>query len=153
MNIRDLSSGLFWLGISTFVCVKSNLLGIGTFRSPAPGFFPFWAGALLGMFAIFVMVKSFLLKKKGGKKIADLWKGMEWHKVIYVLFSLFVYVILLPKLGFLIATFGLMTFLFGIKGRPRLWLQAVSAIVIVLATYVIFHFWLEVQLPRGLLGF
>ena len=152
MQIHDKLSGLFWLAIAIFVCEQSLHISIGTFGSPASGFLPFWAGVILGVFAIILMVKS-ILKKKSGGKISDLWKGVEWSKVILVLISLFVYAVLLPRLGYLITTFGLMTFLFGIKGRRRLWTQAVSAAITVLVTYIIFYVWLGVQLPKGIVGF
>jgi len=83
----------------------------------------------------------------------NLWKGMEWHKVVLVIISLFLYVILLPRLGYLIATFGLLVLLFSTMRRQRPWVQVSSALIIVLATYGIFYLWLDVQLPRGIFGF
>ena len=78
---------------------------------------------------------------------------MNWDKVVLVLILLFIYALLLPILGYLIATFGLMTLLFGIVGKTKLWIRAVAGIITVLATYIIFYVWLEVQLPKGILGF
>jgi hypothetical protein len=151
MKGPDILSGLFWLGISIFVCVESIRADIGTFRSPGPGFLPFWSGVTLGTFAIIIAVKS-ILEKKGQGKMTDLWKGMEWDKVILVVTSLFIYAILLPKLGYLSMTFGLMVLLFAVIGKSKLWVQVMSAIITVLATYLIFYVWLEVQLPKGIFG-
>jgi apolipoprotein N-acyltransferase len=78
---------------------------------------------------------------------------MEWHKVILVIISLLLYVILLPGLGYLIATFGLLVLLFSVMRRQRPWTQVGSALIIVLATYGIFYLWLDVQLPKGIFGF
>ena len=78
---------------------------------------------------------------------------MEWHKVIIVLASLFIYAILLPSLGYLIATFGLLALLFGIMSRQRLWIPIASALITALLSYLIFYVWLGVQLPKGILGF
>ena len=80
----------------------------------------------------------------------DLWKGLKWHKVISVLISLFIYIILLPRIGYLIMTFGLLVFLFSIIERSKLWIQLVFAFVTVMATYIIFYVWLDVQLPKGI---
>ena len=152
MNLRDVFSGLFWLGISIFVCLISIPIDIGTLHSPGPGFVPFWAGFFLGMFSI-VLVITHALRGKVEGKVLNLWKGMESCKVILVLASLFVYAILLPKLGYLIATSALLALLFSIMRRKRPWIQIVSAVLTASASYLIFYVWLEVQLPRGIFGF
>lgn len=152
MNLRDQLSGLFWLGISIFVCVESLQCSIGTFQYPGPGFLPFWSGVTLGTLAIILMAAS-ILKKRGEGRITNLWRGMEWNKVIMVLASLFIYAILLPRLGYLIMTFGLMTFLFGIIGKSRLWINGMIGLITVLVTYVVFYVWLNVQLPKGIFSF
>jgi hypothetical protein len=149
---RDLLSGLFWLGISIFVCIESIRCGIGTFRSPGPGFFPFWSAVILGTFAVILLV-NIRLKKKWKRKIADLWKGVEWKKVIWVLFSLFLYPFVLPIMGYLITTFGLMAFSIAIMGRSKVWVQGVRALIITLVSYVIFYILLSIALPKGILGF
>jgi len=152
MNFRDQLSGFFWLAISILVCIESIKSGIGTFRSPGPGFLPFWSGVALGTFAI-ILIASDILREKVGQKNINLWGGKRWSNVILILVSLFAYALLLPRLGYLITTFGLMVFLFSLIGRPRLWVQGVSALITVLATYIIFYVWLNVQLPKGILGF
>jgi putative tricarboxylic transport membrane protein len=148
----DQLSGLFWLAISIFVCIEASLIGIGDFHSQGPGFLPFLSGVMLSTFSIILVVTS-TLKKAGSRGIKNLWKGMSWGKVVWVLILLFVYALLLPILGYLIATFGLMTLLFGIVGKTKLWIKAVAGIITVLATYIVFYVWLEVQLPKGILGF
>lgn len=94
-----------------------------------------------------------MIKKRVGGEIISLWKGMKWSKVVLVTAFLSIYAILLPILGYIIATFGLMTLLFGVVGKSRRWIQGVSALITVLGTYVIFYVWLQVQLPKGILSF
>ena len=152
MNFRDRMSGLFWLLISILICVQSIRINIGTLNNPGPGFLPFWAGVVLGIFSIVLLVTS-ILKRNGEKSISSLWKGMEWNKVILVLSSLFIYAILLHKLGYLITTFGLLVFLFVVMRRQNIWIWVVSALTAALLSYFIFYVWLGVQLPKGILGF
>jgi putative tricarboxylic transport membrane protein len=152
MKPRDRWSSLFWLIVSILVCVEAVKIGVGSFRTPGPGFLPFWSGLLVGSLAIVLLAKS-LRKGKGGAEIASLWQGMKWKKVVIVAVSLFVYGIILPRLGFLITTFGLMTLLFSVGERSRVWILAVSASVAVLATYITFSYWLGVPLPKGVFGF
>jgi len=152
MDRRDLLGGLFWLAISIFVGLVSLRDDFGTFHSPGPGFFPFLSAMVLGVFAIILMITS-RLKKRWERKLADLWKGLEWKKVAGVLFSLFLYPLVLPFLGYLLATFGLMFFLLGVVGRTRVWVRGVNALMVASASYVIFYMLLNVRLPKGMLGF
>ena len=92
------------------------------------------------------------LKKEKGGRIGELWTGTTWKKVVLVSASLLIYALVLTRLGFLIATFGLMALLYGILGRTRLWIRIIAALVTVLVAYAVFRVWLDVQLPKGLLG-
>ncbi len=152
MNRRDLLAGFFWLGISVFVCVLSIRSEVGTVHSPGPGFLPFWSAFVMGALSIILIVASSLTKQPD-RKITDLWKGLEWHKVVLVLCSLFLYPILLPVTGYLVTTFGLMAFLLCIMERSKVWILGMSAASIALISYVIFYILLSVELPKGIFGF
>jgi putative tricarboxylic transport membrane protein len=148
---RDQLSSLFWLAISIFVCVESIKAHVGSFVSPGPGFLPFWSAVVLGGLAIILAVTSFLKKER--EKVAEQWIGAKSGKAIFVVASLLVYSMLINTVGYLITTFGLMLLLFSVLGRPRIWRWLVSALLTALLTYLIFCYWLNVQLPRGKLGF
>ena len=148
----DQLSGFFWLAISIFVCIEASRVGIGDFHSQGPGFLPFLSGIMLSAFSIILVVTS-TLKKAENREIKNLWKGMSWGKVVLVLGLLLIYALLLPILGYLIATFGLIILLFGIVGKTKVWIKVVAGIITVLTTYLVFYVWLEVQLPKGMLGF
>ncbi len=152
MNRQEVLGGLFWLGISIFVCIQSLKSDIGRLHAPGPGFLPFWSAVVLGLFAIVLIVVS-NARKHLKAKIADLWKGMEWPKVFWVVCSLFLYTLLLSKLGYLIATFGLMLFATAAIERRRIWWHFLIALVIVLASYLIFDVFLDTKLPKGFFGF
>jgi putative tricarboxylic transport membrane protein len=151
MNLRDQWSGLFWLVFAGLVCAVSFKMGIGSFQVPGPGLFPLMAGSAVGGLSLLLLIKGTLNKEKGGR-IGDLWTGTTWKPAVFVSASLVVYALVLIRLGFLIATFGLMLFLFSILGRGRLWIRVIVALVTVLVAYTVFRVWLDVQLPKGLLG-
>jgi len=153
MKDNDHLSGLFWLAISLFVCIKSIDLKIGSFNSPGPGFLPFCGAFILGSLGIILLVKGIVSKKKGTEITLGLWKGRKLSNVIWISTSFFVYVLVLPKLGYLLTTFGLLTFLFGIIEKTKIWVQVLSAIVAVVASHLIFYVWLGVRLPQGIFVF
>ena len=103
------------------------------------------------MLSLLLLVTGTLKKEKGGK-IGELWTGTTWKKVALVCSALLVYALILTRLGFLIATFGLMTLLFSILGRARWWIRVIVSLVTVLVAYAAFRVWLDVALPKGLLG-
>ena len=151
MNMRELLGGLFWLAISVLVCTESWKSGIGSPRAPTPGFFPFWSGFVLGIFAVILIMSSSLRKRRG--KVADLWKDTEWQKVIWILFPLFLYPLLLPTLGYLLTTFGLMISTTAIIDRSRLLRICIGTFSMAMGSYFIFRVFLKVQLPNGIFGF
>lgn len=149
--MRDQWSGLFWVVFAGLVCAAAVRMGIGSFQVPGPGLLPLLAAGAVGLLALLLLVRGTLKKEKGGR-IGELWTGTTWKKVVLVSASLLIYALFLNHLGFLIATFGLMALLFGVLGRSQWWIRVIAALVTVLVAYLIFHVWLEVQLPKGLLG-
>jgi putative tricarboxylic transport membrane protein len=152
MSLRDQISGFFWLALAVFVCLISIPIGIGTFRTPGPGFLPFWAGVALGILSIAVVTISTLKRKEEGK-ISHLWKGLAWRNAMAVMVSLFLYTFLLSRLGYILVTSGLLIFLFCLTRRERIWIKVGGALMTAVASYLIFGVWLEVQLPKGIFGF
>ena len=150
MNRHDLTSGLFWFGISIFVLFQAVQLGVGAFSNPGPGFVLFWSSLIFGILSIFLIIKGIL--GKGGQKIlADSWRGLKWINVLITIIALFLYASLLTQIGFLLMTFGFMVLLYSL-GKPKLWITVAGAFVTIMLAYIIFHFALQIQFPRGILG-
>jgi len=152
MNRLDQFSGLFWLAISIIACVESVRAHIGTFENPGPGFLPLWAGVILGIFTIVLLITS-TLRKRVEDKITNPFKGLDLWKIILVMASLFAYSFLLSWGGYIIMTIGLMVFLFSVIRRGRVWIDLTIALITVLASYIVFFKWLDIQLPKGIFWF
>jgi putative tricarboxylic transport membrane protein len=148
---RHLISGLFWLAISIFVCIMAIKLGVGTFSSPGSGFLFFWSSLILGALSVILIIKSILGKREAKLLLIDLWKGVKWGKAVLAIITLFLYALILTKLGFILTTFVLMILLFGI-GKLKYWVTIISAFFTVMLSYIIFHFLLQIQFPRGIFG-
>ena len=151
VNRHDIASGTFWLVISIFALIKAIQLGVGAFSNPGPGFVFFWSGTILGLLSIILVVKGVMGKEKP-RKLADSFRGLKWYQPLAVTVALFAYGAFLNVVGFLLATFLMLVLLYGL-GKPGLWITVGSALVTVLVTYVIFHYGLQIQFPRGILAF
>jgi putative tricarboxylic transport membrane protein len=149
MRNHDRWSGVFWVLLAIFFCIKSSEAGIGTFRSPGSGFLPFWAGVIFGLLGLILVGRTLFGRDPAVKGEGS--NETRWPKVGLVLLSLFLYAWLLEKVGFLIMTFALLTLLFGMVGKSKFWVRVVNALITTLVTYVIFYVCLNVPLPRGLI--
>jgi hypothetical protein len=150
VNRHDLTSGLFWLGISVFVSFQAAQLGVGVFSNPGPGFVLFWSSLIFGTLSIVLVIRAAL--GKGGKRmLTDSWRGLKWSHVLVTIVALFLYASFLTRIGFLLMTFGFMVLLYAL-GKPKPWITVTGAFVTIVLAYAVFHFALQIQFPRGILG-
>jgi len=141
---------IFWLSLAIWVCIGSVKLNLGSFSDPGPGFLPFGAGLFLAIFAAIHFVKIFLDQFE---EISESpWANIDWKKVICIIFSLFLYTLLLSWLGYLLATFFLMLFFFTFLKKMRWWAVIIYTLSIITISYLIFGIWLMIQFPKGILG-
>jgi putative tricarboxylic transport membrane protein len=141
---------IFWLVLSTAVCVESWSLKVGGLHNPGPGFLPFYTAILLGLMALISLLQT--LKESEGSA-SEIWGGIQFGKLAILLGTLFLYVFLLDRLGFLLGTFLLLLVLFRIV-EPYSWkIVLFSSLLTTAATYFFFVILLESRLPRGLWGF
>ena len=154
MNQRErerLGAGIL-IAAAVGICYGSVRLSLGGFHTPGPGFFSFLTGIALGLLSLLSFIQSF--KDLPGDERNPFWPDpRRTLKMGSVFIALIMYVIVMDSLGF-----GLTTFLFlavllrGIE--PQRWSVVFSVSVFgVLISYGVFQYWLDMQLPRGFLGF
>jgi hypothetical protein len=151
MDKRNIASGIVWLLIAAFVMISSLRLGIGEFHNPQAGFFPFLAGALLAFFTVVLLIRN-IVQKGVSIQLAELWKDLNWGKIIIVVAALLAYCFFLSRLGYIIATGALMIILFYL-GKLKPWAVIAGALLAVLLSYALFNYGLVTPLPRGILSF
>ena len=131
----------------------SNKLGLGSFRDPGAGLMPFLVGLTLFLVSLYLLISSFL--KMGGRDqtVKEERSQSSFWKISLLLGCLFAYELLLAKLGYLIATFLLLTILFRVTGSKR-WSVIVILIMsasVALVTYFAFSS-LGLRFPKGILN-
>jgi len=150
MKRLDLIGSAFWLVIGLLICEESWRINLGEFRNPGPGFLPFGTGLILGGLALTVLART--LRGEGRGESAFWADRSRWSKVILTLACIFVYGVLLEPLGFLLTTFLIMGFMFRVI-EPQRWRTVLAgAFLSAVIAYLIFDTWLQVELPKGLLG-
>ncbi len=123
---------------------------MGDLHRPGPGFLPFYASLLLAGLALVSLLQDLRAMRGPGSALGG---GVRWGRWILMLTSLFLYVGLLERLGFLVATFLLMLVLFRLL-QPYRWVTVVTLALLTMASaYLFFVVLLESRLPVGVLGF
>lgn len=141
-------SGSCWVSLSLsvlgiFVSIKAVSLGIGRSSSPGAGYFPIIGSTLLTIFAVVVLLND--LRGKRERQFPPL---SDMKLLIKVTCSLVLYVLVFTYLGYILSTFLLFLYLLYV-GHYSYIATFVIALAVVLLSYLIFGFWLQVSFPRG----
>ena len=136
--------------VSAVTVLLSSKFPFGSFANPGPGFLPLSVGIIMFLLSLILFVQSFLKEKGEGR---PLWSKGSTARVLLILASLIVYGVLLESLGFILMTFLLMGFLLLAIGSQRIILAFFISLFSSIGCYAVFQLWLEVQLPKGILGF
>lgn len=145
----DSRTALFWIVFGLLVCYGASRLGLGSVTDPGPGFIFFWSGLILALLSLVLFAASlrevtFEARESG---------GTNWGKIALVLAALVLYALFLERLGFVLTTFVLLSFLLGVtegKKWPRIIGVAGAA---ALGSFALFELWLKIRLPKGVFGF
>jgi len=143
------ASALFWVAVGILACYGATRLGLGSVTEPGAGFIFFWSGLILVLLSLVVLAESI----RSAEDIVQEMGEMNWAKIALVLLSLLLYAYFLERLGFVLTTFVLLSFLLGWIERTN-WARSLSvASVAALACFAIFELWLKIRLPKGIFGF
>ena len=140
---------LFWIAVGLLACYGATRLGVGSITDPGAGFIFFWCGLVLIILSLLVFADAVRSSEDTVRQIPEI----NWPKITLVLFSLLLYAFFLERLGFVLTTFVLMSFLLGcIQGAG--WFRSFGiAGAAALTTYAMFELWLKIRLPKGIVGF
>ena len=132
--------------LSLYVIVGSIQLGFGTLKEPDAGFFPF-----LGGLVILISNGTVLFQK--ARESEPIFKEKPGVKIFLSMILIFVFwIIVMPSLGYVIVSFMVAFSLFKLM-KLEGWIKPLMLSVgIALFIYLLFDYWLYIDLPRGILG-
>lgn len=154
---RDGIAGLICLALSIAMLVLTRGLPQSSFVPVGPDFYPRIVLAIMAVLAV-MLIASDLWRQRAQAAAAA--AGAEPapekrnYRLVGVTFAVFAgYVILLPLVGYRLATFLFMAALQAVIDPPRgarRWVVVlISALATTAVTYVVFDDYLSVLLPRG----
>lgn len=147
--------GRLVVGVSGFLLsvgylVEVQKLSWGTMAQPGSAVFPLLLGVALAAVSLLIIGESARAGSVTGS--VDLPRGADRKRILGLVAALAGYVVLLPVLGFILASAGFAVAVLRLLSGLS-WLRtAVLAIVVTAATYLLFALVLGVLLPKGVLG-
>lgn len=137
----------FLLVLGAVIIFVSWGYGAGSLARPGPGFYPGLVGAAIAIFSFFILVSE--LKAKASKAVLDN-AGARTLGLMVATFCL--WIVAMPVLGYVVVTL-LATYAFCKIMKLEGWRipLAVSGGT-ALFLYLLFDYWLYIDLPRGILG-
>jgi putative tricarboxylic transport membrane protein len=136
---------LLVLGIT--IIIMSLGYGLGSLGRPGPGFYPVFIGAAISIFALVLLISE--LRSETSAPLFDQ-KGAKTLILMTATFSL--WIVAMPVLGYVIVTL-LSAYAFCKIMKLEGWWEplAVSGGT-ALFIYLLFDYWMYIDLPRGILG-
>ena len=133
------------LGIG--IAVVSWGYGFGSFARPGPGLYPFFIGAAIALFAFFVLIAE--LRSDMAKPVLDT-KGVVTLVLMTATFCL--WIVAMPLLGYVLVTLVAAYAFCKIMKLEGWWKPLAVSGGTALFIYLLFDYWLYIDLPRGILG-
>ena len=142
---RSAALVLFLIGIAA--AWEATNIGYGSFRSPGPGFYPFWLAVILAL----VSLIYFFTNLGKDPKVMALWEKNIWLRPLFAAIVMLGYGLLLNKLGFIVDTFLLFLIWLLVIEREKILTVALVSTIGTTVVYLLFTVFLQVQLPKGIL--
>ena len=155
---RDGIAGLVCLGLSIILLVLTRGLPQSALVPIGPDFYPRIVLAIMAALSVMLIAADVWSRwrSRGAVTAAPAVAAPEErnYRLVTVTFAVFaVYVLLLPWLGFRVATFLFVAALQVVLEKPQGWRRwtvvITAALATVIVTYLAFEVYLSVLLPRG----
>ncbi len=152
MRNRDLASSIICIAFGGIFAVGALQHGLTRKGAPGPGFLPFLTGLALIFVSLFVLIPA-LSQREKAKSSKFFPEKNSLRRLLFVLAALFSFGIAMKTLGYLLTAFLFMFFV-ALVMKPKGWrTTALLALTAAVVSYALFAVFLEVNLPKGLLGF
>ena len=152
---KDFLSGTFFFLFGLLLVFLSILHPIWTKYGPGEGFFPLAVGIIIMGSSLMLMVSQFRLftheVRKGRKTEQQEKKATNLLRVCSYIILVVLYGLSIESIGFLIGTVLFVFLILKVIERQRLKTAVSFTLVVTIASYVLFVYFLGVRLPQGLI--
>ena len=135
------------LVLGIVIAVVSLGYGFGSFGRPGPGLYPFFIGVAIAIFALFILISD--LRSDTAKPVLD----KEGAITLILMTATFcLWIVAMPLLGYVVVTLLAAYAFCKIIKLEGWWKPLAVSGGTALFIYLLFDYWLYIDLPRGILG-
>jgi hypothetical protein len=141
------------MGLSGWLIIESLRYDYMAGYTPGPGFLPFWLGVCLGLLSFFLVFDTF--RRKGHMEEKEP-KPMGEKAVLRIGLILLITAGLcffMMTIGFVPAAFLFIALVLIVLERFSFFKGILYGVILSGFIFLIFSYWLDVDLPKGWLGF
>jgi hypothetical protein len=134
-------------GLGIIIVITSLTYGFGYLRRPGPGLYPFFIGLCIVVFGLVLLISELSPQMR-----PPLFNRGDVKTLLFMIVSFCLWILMIPFLGYVIATL-LITFAFcKVMRLEGLWKPISVSAGTAFFIYLLFDYWLYIDLPRGILG-
>ncbi len=152
MKKGDRVFSVICMGLSLWLILESRKFDFTSKFGPGPGFLPFWLGIILGVISIFKFIDTCRKKdekEEDGPRLPG-WKSLLRVGLIMVIMAGFAFS--MNSLGFILTVFFFVSVLLFVLEGDGVLKSLFYGFMFSAFVFLVFRYWLEVDLPKGLLG-
>lgn len=152
MKKGDRVFSIICIGLSLWLILESQKFNYLSKFGPGPGFLPFWLGIILGLIALFALAGTFIGKTKHEGDEPRLPGRDSLVRVGLIMLVMAGFALLVNSLGFILTVFCFVSILlFALEGLGFL-KSLFYGVMFSACIFLVFIYWMELDLPKGLLG-
>jgi putative tricarboxylic transport membrane protein len=152
MKKGDRIFAIIGLGLSLWMILESLKYDYLTTYTPGPGFHPFWLGICLALLSLVLLFNTFLRKRNKEDKKSRLPGKKSLLRVGLILLFTAGFALFMTRLGFVLTVAVFVFLILFVLERYSLLKSLLYGILMSGAVLLIFRVWLDVDIPKGLLG-
>jgi putative tricarboxylic transport membrane protein len=153
MKKADRIFALICLGLSGWLIHESFKYDYMTMYTPGPGFHPFWLGVCLALLSLYLIYDTFRRRNTKEESQSYLPGKKGLIRVGLILLITAVLALLMTRLGFVLSSFVFIVLTLFILEKFKIVKSIFYGVVMSGAIFLIFRYWLDVDLPKGWFGF
>jgi putative tricarboxylic transport membrane protein len=133
--------------LGVVILITSLAYGFGTFRRPGPGLYPFFLGLGILVFSGVLLILEFRPQTR-----PSLFNRGDVKTLLFMIVGFCLWILMMPLLGYVIMTLLVTYGLCKIMKLEGQWKPLSVSAGTALFIYLLFDYWLYIDLPRGILG-
>ena len=148
----DIIGGMITILFGAIAITQSVQLEYWSPFGPGPGFVPLWCSIFIVFGGILLLLQA-LRKRRTSVQPVSAAKMKRLAIVASVAALTVIAAILMDFIGFTVSMFLFMVTMVGFVGKHRWYVVLATGVSVAISFYFVFGKWLQVPLPKGIVGF